>query len=243
MHFKNGLWYSLLLEVTIPISIKGTGLFTFFIYWGNIGLQYYKSFKCTPLYFNTCIHTAWEKGDYIYTAACVPVVLVVSLSDPVDSSPPGSSVHGILQARILKWVAISSSRGSYQPRDQIHDSCISCIACIFFTIGIGTPLQYSYLENFHGQRSLVDYIQWGCKEPGTTEQAYTQSQGSKKQGEAKPQTCSSGANPRPPKFPPICSIFEKGRRFSPEIFFSDLPCCLTTLIQYIRICYIAGTSP
>ena len=41
---------------------------------------------------------------------------VVSLCDPMDCSLPGSSVHGILQARILKWVAISFSRGSSQPR-------------------------------------------------------------------------------------------------------------------------------
>ena len=38
------------------------------------------------------------------------------LCDPMDYSPPGSSVHGILQARILEWVAIPSSRGSSQPR-------------------------------------------------------------------------------------------------------------------------------
>ena len=37
------------------------------------------------------------------------------LSDPMDCSPPGSSVHGILQARILEWVAIPCSRGSSQP--------------------------------------------------------------------------------------------------------------------------------
>ena len=37
--------------------------------------------------------------------------------DPMDCSPPGSSVHGISQARILEWVAISLSRGSSQPRD------------------------------------------------------------------------------------------------------------------------------
>ena len=40
-----------------------------------------------------------------------------TLCDPVDCSPPGSSVHGILQARILEWIAISSSRGSSPPRD------------------------------------------------------------------------------------------------------------------------------
>ena len=41
----------------------------------------------------------------------------------MDCSLPGSSVHGILQARVLEWVAISFSRGSSQPRDQTHVSC------------------------------------------------------------------------------------------------------------------------
>ena len=47
-----------------------------------------------------------------------------TLCDPVDCSWPGSSVHGILQARILEWVAVPSSRRSSRPRDQ---TCISCI--------------------------------------------------------------------------------------------------------------------
>ena len=50
--------------------------------------------------------------------------------DPVDCSPPGSSVHGILQARILEWVVISFSRGSSQPRDWTQ---VSCLAGRFFT--------------------------------------------------------------------------------------------------------------
>ena len=41
-----------------------------------------------------------------------------TLCDPIDCSLPGSSVHGIFQARVLEWVAISLSRGSSQPRDQ-----------------------------------------------------------------------------------------------------------------------------
>ena len=49
------------------------------------------------------------------------------LCDPMDCSPPSSSVHGILQARILEWVAISSSRAFSQSRDQ---TCISYISCI-----------------------------------------------------------------------------------------------------------------
>ena len=52
---------------------------------------------------------------------------------PADCSTPGSSVDGILQARILEWVAISSSRGSSQPRDRTHVSCFSCTVRRFFT--------------------------------------------------------------------------------------------------------------
>ena len=47
-----------------------------------------------------------------------------TLCDPVDYSLLGSSVHGILQARVLEWVAISFSRGSSQPRDQTRVSRI-----------------------------------------------------------------------------------------------------------------------
>ena len=47
------------------------------------------------------------------------------LCDPIDSSPPGSPVPGILQARTLEWAAIAFSRGSYQPRNQTGLSCIA----------------------------------------------------------------------------------------------------------------------
>ena len=47
--------------------------------------------------------------------------------DPMDCSLRSSSVHGILQARILEWVAISCSRGSSQPRDETGVSYVSCI--------------------------------------------------------------------------------------------------------------------
>ena len=46
----------------------------------------------------------------------------LTLCDPMDCNLPGSSVHGIFQVRILEWVAISSSKGSSQPRDQ---TCLS----------------------------------------------------------------------------------------------------------------------
>ena len=46
----------------------------------------------------------------------------------MSCSPPGSTAHGIFQARMLKWVAISFSRGSSQPRDWTSISCVSCIS-------------------------------------------------------------------------------------------------------------------
>ena len=55
------------------------------------------------------------------------------LGDPMDCSPPGSSVHGILQTRILEWVAMPFSRGSSRPSGQTHVSCVSCMADSFFT--------------------------------------------------------------------------------------------------------------
>ena len=53
-----------------------------------------------------------------------------TLCNPMDCSSPGSSVHGILQARILEWVAISVSRGSSPPRDRTQ---VFCITGRFFT--------------------------------------------------------------------------------------------------------------
>ena len=53
-----------------------------------------------------------------------------TLCNSMDCSPPGSSVHGILQARILEWVAMPSSRGSSQPRDRTMSPAL---AGMFFT--------------------------------------------------------------------------------------------------------------
>ena len=49
--------------------------------------------------------------------------LCPTLCNPADCSPPGSSVHGFLQARILEWVAISFSRGSSHPGEWAYGSC------------------------------------------------------------------------------------------------------------------------
>ena len=77
-----------------------------------------------------------------------------TLWDPMDCSPPGSSVNGILQARILDWVAMPSSRRSSQLRDQTHVSCDSCIAGEFFTFEpLGKPTIRSHSEKFHNRET------------------------------------------------------------------------------------------
>ena len=69
-----------------------------------------------------------------WSDACAVLGLVTqscpTLCDSMDCSPPSSSVHGILQARILEWVAIPFSRGSSWPRDQ---TWVSCTTGRFFT--------------------------------------------------------------------------------------------------------------
>ena len=84
------------------------------------------------------------RSSRVRRAGCAVVAeLCPILCDPMDSSPPGSSVHGILQATILKWVAMPSSRGSSQPRDRTQ---VSHIAGGFF-IGWAT-------REVHGVGSL-----------------------------------------------------------------------------------------
>ena len=62
-----------------------------------------------------------------HAAAGAKLLQLDSDSVTLDCSPPGSSVHGILQARIMEWLAVLSSRGSSQPRDLIYVSYVYCI--------------------------------------------------------------------------------------------------------------------
>ena len=76
----------------------------------------------------------WEPSCFrVCVCVCVSCSVVATLCDPMDCSLPGSLSHGILQARILEWIAISFSRGSSQAKDQTQ---ISCIAGRFFTVWI-----------------------------------------------------------------------------------------------------------
>ena len=67
-----------------------------------------------PIHIYVCVYI----HTYIHIYICCSVTkLCLTLCDPMDCNLPGSSVHGILQARLLEWVVMPSSRGSSQPRD------------------------------------------------------------------------------------------------------------------------------
>ena len=74
-------------------------------------------------------HKSLSVGRSCCCCYCLVALLCLTLCDPMDCSPPGSSVHGICQARILEWVAISFSRESSQPRDPTHVSCSAGRSC------------------------------------------------------------------------------------------------------------------
>ena len=80
--------------------------------------------------------------------------LCLTLCDPTGYSPPGSSVHGILQAGILEWVAMPSSRGSSWHRDQTHVSCTG--RWILYPLShVGSQyIQYVLFKKEIGQQSF-----------------------------------------------------------------------------------------
>ena len=98
-----------------------------FLLWGKTPLFFSKNFWFPQSMHSIRLHLG---------SAYMPVKSLQScltLCDAMDCSPPGSSVHGILQARILEWVAIPFSRASSCPRDWTRISYVSWIGRGFFT--------------------------------------------------------------------------------------------------------------
>ena len=74
----------------------------------------------------------------------------LALCDPMDRSPPGSSVHGILQARILEWVGIPFSRGSSQPSDR------TCVSSLLHCQTGSLPLSATWEARLTYSRPLIN---------------------------------------------------------------------------------------
>ena len=75
-------------------------------------------------------------------------LLCPTVCDPMDCTSPGSSVHGILQARILEWVAIPFSRGFPQPRNRTQVSCIAADSLPFEPPGKLQQITYLHALKF-----------------------------------------------------------------------------------------------
>ena len=119
----------------------------------------------------TCIMTvAVMRGGVCLSGGESHMLLVKSLQlcptlcHPMDCSPPGFSVHGILQAQILEWVAMSASKGPSQPRDWSHVSHVSCtdrhVHYLYHHLGSPTSVQI-YLFIFGCIGSFSSCSKWG----------------------------------------------------------------------------------
>ena len=84
-------------------------------------------------------------------------LLCLTLCDSMDHSPPGASVHWILQARILEWVAYPFSRGTSWPRNQTG---VSCIADGFFTSRVTQEARYKVVSKEQHQRPWQGELDW-----------------------------------------------------------------------------------
>ena len=94
----------------------------------------------------------WEKPD---CGACSVAQLCLTLCSPMDCSPPGSSVHGIILARILEWVTISSSRGSSQSRDGTRVSCTGRWILYHWATQKAPCLQWEKIKSKDGEKEKI----------------------------------------------------------------------------------------
>ena len=118
----------------------------------DIGFYFQLSHKWLGFFFLSLLETDPDKTPTLELAA-IPLCIragslqsCLTLCNPLDYSLPGSYVHGILQARILEWVAMPSSRGSSLPRDRTHISYVSYIArrLLYCYCHLGDPFNISY---------------------------------------------------------------------------------------------------
>ena len=112
--------------------MKSSNQWVFCYYSKNIH-RALKSYSVVPPVFSFLTDTqafrfgrVYRKIENIFLCLCMCAKSLQSCLTLCDHNLPGSSVHGTLQARILKWIAMPSSRGSSQPRDWTHVSFISC---------------------------------------------------------------------------------------------------------------------
>ena len=122
-------WSLIPLPFLKPAWTSGSSQFTYC--WGLAWRNFKHYFSSMWDECNCVVVWAFFGIAFLWDVCMLIAQLCLNLCNPMEYSPPGSSVHGIVQARIPQWVAISFSRGASRPRDQTH---VSCTAGRFFTI-------------------------------------------------------------------------------------------------------------
>ena len=121
-----------------------------------------KNLNTVYQFINFPCYVSWSEPQWAHSQFVA--YLCPTLCDPIDSSLPGSSVHGIFQARILEWVAISFSRRSSPPRNQM--GFLHCRHILYQLIHQGSFNLFIFLEkNTLGSKSVVfcyDYSALCC---------------------------------------------------------------------------------
>ena len=141
-------------------------LISSFLQWTRFLHKTGKIFRKLQNYYIRLSYPARRRTSFLLLCVLSSLQSCLTLCDPMDCSLPGFSVHGILQARILEWVSISSSTGSFQPRDQTY----ICFIHLHWQAGFlwhPTPV---LLPGKSQWRSLVGCSPWGRWESDTTEQ-------------------------------------------------------------------------
>ena len=110
--------------------------------------------------------------SYVCALMCLAAQPCPTLCDPLDCRPPKYSIHGIFQARILKWIVISFSRWFSQLKDQ---TCVSCVPCIAGVIRAKLFLFICFYKISMGcyhQGFLCSWLKFGTQKSSTTTVIY-----------------------------------------------------------------------
>ena len=139
--FLCGYMFQLLLGIYLGLELLGQMATLWLTIWGNKILFSKSGYTILPraVYEDSNVSVSLQcllLSAFLFCPswAWVSALLCPTLCDPMNSSLQGSSVHGILQARMLGWVAISSSRGSSWPRDQTRIFASPALAGGLFTV-------------------------------------------------------------------------------------------------------------
>ena len=108
--------------------------------------------RAAPAYRGVTTHLHHLNFSSVYVCS-----VCLTLCDPMDCSPPGSSVHGIIPARILEWFAISSSKGSSLPRNQTRIACIGrwILLPLCHLGSLNKTIKYVKIIGWH---TLISYV-------------------------------------------------------------------------------------